>query len=419
MQLNAFFAIIVAALALEYVLSMSAKLLNLRALEPEPPSALDDIYDPAEYRRSQEYTRAKTRFDLASKSFNLALLLAFWFLGGFNLLDEAVRGMEYPSIVDGLLFIGVLGIGFMVANLPFDVYSTFIVEERFGFNRTSPRTFVADRVKGMLLTIVLGGALLAVVLALFEYGGSLAWLYCWAAVSGITVVLEFVAPTWIMPLFSKFTPLEAGELRDRIFDYARSVGFKVGDIYVVDGSKRSTKANAFFTGFGSRKRIALFDTLVEKHTVPELVSVLAHEIGHYKKRHILHRMALGVAHTGVLFFFLSVFMGSQGLFDAFGMEERSIYAGLLFFGLLYTPIELGLSLVLFAISRRYEYEADRWTVETVDDPGHLVTGLKKLSADNLTNLSPHPLLVTLEFTHPPLLQRVTAIEDAMARKGAG
>ena len=419
MQLNAFFAIIVAALALEYVLSMSAKLLNLRALEPEPPEALDDIYDPAEYRKSQEYTRAKTRFDLASKSFNLALLLAFWFLGGFNLLDEAVRGMEYPSIVDGLLFIGVLGIGFMVANLPFDVYSTFIVEERFGFNRTSPRTFVADRVKGMLLTIVLGGALLAVVLALFEYGGSLAWLYCWAAVSGITVVLEFVAPTWIMPLFSKFTPLEAGELRDRIFDYARSVGFKVGDIYVVDGSKRSTKANAFFTGFGSRKRIALFDTLVEKHTVPELVSVLAHEIGHYKKRHILHRMALGVAHTGVLFFFLSVFMGSQGLFDAFGMEERSIYAGLLFFGLLYTPIELGLSLVLFAISRRYEYEADRWTVETVDEPVHLVTGLKKLSADNLTNLSPHPLLVALEFTHPPLLQRVTAIEDAMARKGAG
>ena len=328
-----------------------------------------------------------------------------------------MRGLEYPSIVDGLLFIGVLGIGYMIVSLPFDVYSTFIIEERFGFNRTGPRTFVADRVKGLLLTIVLGGALLAVVLTLFEYGGSLAWLYCWAAVSGITVVLEFVAPTWIMPLFSKFTPLEAGELRDRIFEYARSVSFKVGDIYVVDGSKRSTKANAFFTGFGSRKRIALFDTLVEKHTVPELVSVLAHEIGHYKKRHILHRMALGVAHTGVLFFFLSVFLGSQGLYDAFGMEERSIYAGLLFFGLLYTPIELGLSLVLFAISRRHEYEADRWTVETVDDPGDLVTGLKKLSADNLTNLSPHPLLVALEFTHPPLLQRVTAIEDAMARKG--
>ena len=419
MQLNAFFVIIVAALALEYALSMSAKLLNLRALEPAPPGALDDIYDPGEYRRSQEYTRAKTRFELASKSFNLALLLAFWFLGGFNLLDEAVRGLGYPSIVDGLLFIGVLGIGYMVVSLPFDVYSTFIVEERFGFNRTSPRTFVADRVKGLLLTIVLGGALLAVVLALFEYGGSLAWLYCWAAVSGITVVLEFVAPTWIMPLFSKFTPLESGDLRDRIFEYARSVGFKVGDIYVVDGSKRSTKANAFFTGFGNRKRIALFDTLVEKHTVPELVSVLAHEIGHYKKRHILIRMALGVAHTGVLFFFLSVFLGSQGLYDAFGMEERSVYAGLLFFGLLYTPIELGLSLVLFAISRRYEYEADRWTVETVDEPVHLVTGLKKLSADNLTNLSPHPLLVTLEFTHPPLLQRVTAIEDAMARKGAG
>ena len=418
MHLNAFFAIIVAAIVFEYLLSTSAKLLNLRALEPEPPKGLGDIYDPAEYRRSQDYTRAKTRFELAAKTYRVGLLLAFWFLGGFNLLDEAVRDLGYPSIVDGLLFIGVLGIAFTIANLPFDVYSTFIVEERFGFNRTSPRTFVMDRVKGLLLTIVLGGALLAVVLALFEYAGPLAWLYCWAAVSGITVVLQFVAPTWIMPLFSKFTPLEPGDLRDRIFEYARSVGFKVGDIYVVDGSKRSTKANAFFTGFGSRKRIALFDTLVEKHTVPELVSVLAHEIGHYKKKHILIQMALGVAHMGVLFFLLSIFLGSEGLFDAFGMEESSIYAGLLFFGLLYTPIELGLSLVLFAISRRYEHDADMWTVETVDEPGHLVTGLKKLSADNLTNLSPHPLLVALEFTHPPLLQRVNAIEDAMARRGS-
>ena len=419
MQMNVFFAIIVAAIAFEYVLSTSAKLLDLRALEPEPPEGLDDVYDPAEYRRSQEYTRAKTRFDLAAKTYRVGLLLAFWFLGGFNLLDQGVRGMGYPTIVDGLLFIGVLGIAFTIANLPFDVYSTFIVEERFGFNRTSPRTFVMDRVKGLLLTVALGGVLLAVVLALFEYAGSLAWLYCWAAVSCITVVLQFVAPTWIMPLFSKFTPLEPGELRDRIFEYARSVGFKVGDVYVVDGSRRSTKANAFFTGFGSRKRIALFDTLVEKHTVPELVSVLAHEIGHYKKKHILIQMALGVAHVGALFFLLSIFLNSQGLFDAFGMGERSIYAGLLFFGLLYTPIELGLSLVLFAISRRYEYDADRWAVDTVDEPGHLVTGLKKLSADNLTNLSPHPLLVALEFTHPPLLQRVAAIEDAMARKGGG
>ena len=419
MQLNVFFAIIVAAIVFEYLLSTSAKLLNLRALEPEPPQGLDDIYDPAEYRRSQEYTRAKTRFDLTAKTYRVGLLLGFWFLGGFNLLDEAVRDLGYHSIVGGLLFIGVLGIALTIANLPFDVYSTFIVEERFGFNRTSPRTFVMDRIKSLALTIVLGGALLAVVLAFFEYAGPLAWLYCWAAVSGITVVLQFVAPTWIMPLFSKFTPLEPGELRDRIFEYAQSVSFKVGDIYVVDGSKRSTKANAFFTGFGSRKRIALFDTLVEKHTVPELVSVLAHEIGHYKKKHILIQMALGVAHMGVLFFLLSIFLNSQGLFDAFGMEESSIYAGLLFFGLLYTPIELGLSLVLLAISRRYEHDADRWAVETVEEPGHLVTGLKKLSADSLTNLSPHPMLVALEFTHPPLLQRVNAIEDAMARRGRG
>ncbi len=419
MELNVFFVIIVATVAFEYVLSMSAKLFNLRALAPEQPEALNDVYDPDQYRRSQEYTRATTRFELTAKTFRLALLLAFWFSGGFNILDSAIRDLGYPFIVDGLLFIGILGIGFMILNLPFDLYSTFIIEERFGFNRTSPRTFVEDRGKGLLLSIALGGALLAAVLALFEYAGSLAWLYCWAAVSGVTILLEFVAPTWIMPLFSKFTPLEPGELRDKIFAYAGSVGFGVGDIYVVDGSKRSTKANAFFTGFGSRKRIALFDTLVEKHTTPELVSVLAHEIGHYKKKHVLLRMALGVAHVGVLFFFLSVFLGSQGLYDAFGMEERSTYAGLLFFGLLYTPIELGLSLILFAVSRRHEYDADRWAVETFHEPVALVAALKKLSADNLTNLSPHPLLVALEFTHPPLLQRVNAIEDAIARRGAG
>ena len=294
--------------------------------------------------------------------------------------------------------------------MPFGIYGTFVKEERFGFNKTTPRTFVADRIKGLALLVVIGGPLLAGILAFFEYAGSFAWLYCWIAFTPFTIGLQFVAPTWIMPLFNKFTPMEGGELRDSILKYARSVDFTVENILLMDGSKRSSKANAFFTGFGRHKRIALFDTLVEKHTVPELVAVLVHEIGHYKKGHILQRLAVGIMHSGVVFFLLSVFLDSPGLYDAFFMDEQSIYAGLLFFGLLYTPIELVLGALMQGLSRKHEYDADRWAVETVDEPESLARGLKRLSADNLSNLAPHPMYVFLNYSHPPLLQRLRAID---------
>ena len=408
--MNLFFAIILAAVLVEYVLDLAANLLNLKALTPDAPSDLRDVYEPDKYRRSQEYTRVRTRFGLVTSAFKLGLLLAFWFVGGFDNLDQLVREWGYATIVNGLLYVGILLVGYTLLTLPFSVYATFVIEERFGFNKTSPRTFMLDRLKGLALLVVLGGPLLAGILAFFEYAGSLAWLYCWGAVTLFMLALQFVAPTWIMPLFNKFTPMEPGELRDAILDYARSVDFRVANIMVMDGSKRSSKANAFFTGFGGNKRIALFDTLIEKHTVPELVSVLAHEIGHYKKKHILQGTAIGILHMGVVFFLLSVFLDSSGLYDAFFMQEESIYSGLLFFGLLYTPIEVLLSMVMQAISRRHEYEGDRWAAETVATPSSLVDALKKLSADNLDNLAPHPFYVFLNYTHPPLLQRVRAIQ---------
>ena len=407
--MNVFFAIILAALIVDFGLGQAANLLNLRALKPEVPVGAEGVYEPDEYRRSQDYTRATTRFRFVTGIFQLLLLLGFWFAGGFNYLDQVVRSWGFVSIANGLFFTGILLLGQLLLTLPFNIYATFSIEERFGFNKTTRSTFVADRLKGLALLLLLGAPLLAGIIAFFEYTGDLAWLYCWVAVSLFSLALQFVAPTWIMPLFNKFSPMEPGELKEAILSYARSVDFGIDNVFVMDGSKRSSKANAFFTGFGRHKRIALFDTLIEKHTVPELVAVLAHEIGHYKKRHIQQRTVIGILDTGVISFLLSVFLESGSLYDAFFMEEESIYAGFLFFALLYTPVEVPLSVVMQMLSRKHEYEGDRFAAETVDEPQSLIDGLKKLAADNLENLAPHPLYTALNHSHPPLLQRVQAI----------
>ena len=408
--MNPFFLIILVALALDFVLRLIASLLNLRALKLELPPTLEGVYNPEDYRNSQEYTRESTRFDLTASTFQLLLLLSFWFAGGFNYLDQIVRAWGVVPIVSGLLYIGILLVAYSLLTLPFSVYATFVIEERFGFNRTTPRTFLMDRVKGLALMTLLGAPLLVGILSLFEYSGSYAWLYCWLIIIIFSLVMQFVAPTWIMPLFNKFTPLESGKLKEAILNYARSVKFPIKNVFVMDGSRRSSKSNAFFAGFGGNKRIALFDTLIEKHTVSELVAVLAHEIGHHKRKHVLQGMIISILHTGVLFFLLSVFLGSPGLYQAFYVEQQSIYTGLLFFGLLYTPIELLLSIVMQMVSRKNEYQADRFAAETIDEPQSMVDALKKLSASNLSNLAPHPFYVFLNYSHPPLLKRMHAIQ---------
>ncbi|MFC1905697.1 M48 family metallopeptidase [Chloroflexota bacterium] len=408
--MNAFAIIILVALVLEFALELSGNLFNLKALKLELPVSLQGIYKSEDYFKSQEYIRATTRFGLLSKSFALLLLLAFWFSGGFNWVDQVVRELNLIPLVSGLLYIGILLFSYSLITLPFSIYSTFIIEGRFGFNRTTPRMFFMDLVKGLCLSLLLGGPLLAGILALFEYAGPNAWFYCWGTVVIFSLSMQYVAPTWIMPLFNKFTPMESGELKEAILKYARSVNFPIKNVLVMDGSKRSSKSNAFFTGFGRNKRIALFDTLIAQHTVPELVAVLAHEVGHYKKKHILQGTIIGVLHAGLVFFLLSLFLYSPELFQAFYMGQESIYAGLIFFGLLYTPIEMVLSIVMQMVSRKNEYEADRFVTETVDEPRNLIDALKKLSATNLSNLTPHPFFVFLNYSHPPLMQRIQAIQ---------
>lgn len=408
--MNIYSYIILIALLLQFLLDNIADALNLKALRHEIPPALAGVYKPDEYQKSQEYTRSLTRFGFATSSFGLLIILLFWFTGGFNFLDQIVRSWDFGPIANGLCYIGILMIAYELLTLPFSVYATFVIEERFGFNRTTPRIFTTDMLKGLALAVLLGGPLLAGILALFEYAGNYAWLYCWVAVTIFNMVIQFIAPIWIMPLFNKFTPMEPGELKDAIQSYAHSTGYEVRNISVMDGSKRSTKANAFFTGFGRTKRIALFDTLISKHTIQELIAVLAHEIGHYKKKHVLWGILISIAHTGLIFYLLSVLLGSSGLYQAFYMDHTSIYAGLLFFGLLYTPVEMVLSVALHILSRRNEYEADRFATQTTGEPGSLVEALKKLHSDNFSNLTPHPFYVFLNYSHPTLLQRVQAIQ---------
>jgi STE24 endopeptidase len=296
-------------------------------------------------------------------------------------------------------------------SLPFRYYSTFVVEESFGFNRTTHRTFVTDTIKALLLSIVLGALLGALVLWVFERMGGLAPLYGWLAVTVVMVFIQFVAPSWIFPLFMKFMPLEADQLRERIVRYCDSIGVPLDKLFVVDGSRRSNKANAFFTGFGRHRRIGLFDTLIARHTEDEVVAVVAHEVGHYKLKHVTRGMLLGILHMGVLFFAFGVGMHQRALFDAFFMSQMSVYAGLTLCSVLYGPVDLALSILVHARSRKHEFEADSFAVRTTGLGRALADGLKKLSADSLDNLTPHPAYVLLHYTHPPVVQRLAKIAE--------
>ena len=407
--MNLFALVILSFLLIDYLLDLVSGRLNLKSMNTALPSEFRDVYNEKSYSESQQYTGERTRFGWLVSGFDLILLLGFWFAGGFNWLDQWAMGFDLGVVGTGLIFIGALVLARTLLSLPFTIYSTFVIEERYGFNKTSVATFITDRVKGLILTLLVGFPLLGIIIAFFEFGGPWAWLYAWLGVTLFSLLMQYVAPTWIMPFFNKFEPLEDGELRIAIEAYAAKVGFPLQGIYVMDGSKRSSKSNAFFTGFGKNKRIALFDTLIEKHTTEELVAVLAHEIGHYKRRHIVKNMGLSIMQTGIMFALLSLFLNVPELFEAFYMEQMSVYAGLLFFGLLYSPVETLLGLVMQKRSRTYEFEADRFAAETTGCPEEMVNVLKKLSRDNLSNLTPHPFYVFLNYSHPPVLQRIEAI----------
>ena len=407
--MNYIAVIILITVLADFILHTFADYLNLKNLTSELPDEFSDIYDSEKYIKAQEYLKTNTRFGWMSSSFDMIILLIFWFGKGFIYLDLWVKSLEAGAVFSGLIYIGILLLLNALISLPFSIYDTFVIEERFGFNKTTPATFISDIFKGLFLAILLGGPLLAGILYFFEWAGAGAWLYCWILSTLFILILQFIAPVWIMPLFNRFEPLEEGKLKDAIVEYARSIGFSLKNIYVMDGSKRSGKANAFFTGFGKSKRIVLFDTLIEKQSVSELIAVIAHEMGHYRKKHILQGVILGIIKMGLMFFLLSLFISYQGLFDAFYMQDKSVYAGLVFFGMLYVPLDFFTGILTQMFSRKNEYEADRFAVETTGDSNSLINALKKLSVENLSNLVPHPFYVFLNYSHPPLLNRIRAL----------
>jgi STE24 endopeptidase len=415
MFMNWYLAVIVTALAGAWLLHLLADLLELRALDSALPAQGLDIYDQEQHRRSQDYTKAKLIFTQVRSTVMLLATLLFILLGGFSLLDQQVRSLGLASISTGLLFIGSLALLSAAAELPFSLHRTFVLEERFGFNKTTAKTFVLDLLKSALLAVLLGGPLLAAVLWFFETAGSAAWLWCWAAVTLFSLLMQFLAPAVLMPLFNKFTPLEDGELRQAVADYAQARNFAIQGIYVMDGSKRSAKLNAFFAGFGRFRRIVFFDTLISRLTVGEIVAVLAHEMGHWHHRHILKTTVALIVHTGLMFYFLSLVLASPQLHAAFGMEQISVHAGLTFFAFLYSPVELLLSVLFNMFSRRCEYQADAFAAASGWSK-ELISSLKKLGADNLANLTPHPFKVFIEHSHPPFLARIAALQRLEQRE---
>ena len=407
---NAYFWFILIAIIGVFLLELVANLLNQRALSPTIPDEFRDLVNNETYRKSQAYVRVSARFRLIQSTASLLILIAFWFAGGFHLLDHWIRSFELGSITTGLLLITILMAANYLLFLPFSLYDTFVIEEQFGFNQTTLSTFFVDQIKGLILGAIIGLPLLALLLYLFEHLQH-AWLWGWITVSLFSLALTYVAPTWLMPLFNKFTPLEDGELKQAIIATADACDFPIKEVMVMDGSRRSSKSNAFFTGFFKNKRIVLFDTLVENHSVPELTGVLAHEIGHYKKKHLLQGVITGVITTGIMFFALGLFLKNSSLFAAFGVEITSIYLSLIFFGLLFQPFNTVLSILSNARSRYHEYQADAYAAHATSSPNDLAQALKKLSKDNLSNLSPHPFYVFLHYSHPPILDRISALRE--------
>ncbi len=403
--------IIVFTLTADLFLSILADSLNLKRIQFKIPKEFRECIDPGQYKKSQDYLKAGTTLNVITSLFGFVLILSFWFLKGFAFTDALVRSWNFHPVTTGLFYIGLLLFMNHLILLPFSIYTTFVIEDKFGFNKTTPAIFVIDLMKSMVLTALLGGIFLFAILTFLEHAGPAAWLMCWAVSALFILGIHYVAPTLILPLFNKFTPLESGDLKDAITGYAKTINFNLENIYVMDGSKRSLKSNAFFIGFGKNRRIVLYDTLIKENSITELVAVLAHEMGHYKKKHVLKRTVAAIMQMGVLFFLLSLFISSQGLYDAFFMDQPSTYAGLIFFGMLYSPIDLFLSMAIQAVSRKDEYEADRFAADTLKDKEALVRALKNLSVQNLSNLTPHPFYVFLNYSHPPVMDRIRAIRS--------
>ncbi|MGQ7870348.1 M48 family metallopeptidase [Sunxiuqinia sp. sy24] len=399
------FWIIIGILIFDFILERWLDYLNTTRWSTQLPDEVKGIYNEEKYRKQQAYSRTNHRFGMLTSSFSFVLLMLMFFFEGFAIVNNWALSVSTNPIWAALLFFGILMLGSDLLTTPFDWYNTFVIEEKYGFNKTTVKTYLLDKLKGWLLGALIGGGLLALIVFIYLKTGEWFWVYVWLVVSGFSVFMAMFYSSLIVPLFNKQTPLEDGSLKQAIEDFARKVGFKLDNIYVIDGSKRSTKANAYFSGFGPKKRIVLYDTLIKDMEIPELVAVLAHEIGHYKKKHIIWSLLIGLLQTGLMLFIFSLLIDSPALSAALGVAKPSFHIGLIAFGILYSPLSSVMGIGMNHLSRKNEYEADDFAAQNyAGEP--LASALKKLSVKNLSNLRPHPAYVFVHYSHPPLLQRL-------------
>jgi len=399
------FYIIIGILVFDFILGKFLDYLNAKHYNDDLPTELQDVYDVEEYKKSQAYKLTNHKFGNISSLFSILLTLGFLFFDGFKIVDDYARTFTDNNILIALIFFGIIMIGSDIITTPFSYYQTFVIEEKFGFNKSTKKLFLVDKIKGWLMSAVLGGGILSLIIWFYEFSGSDFWLYAWALVAVFSLFMNMFYAKLIVPLFNKQTPLEEGSLRDKIAAYADKAGFQLDNVFVIDGSKRSTKANAYFSGFGNQKRITLYDTLINDLGEDEIVAVLAHEVGHYKRKHIIYNLFLSTALTGFTLWLLSLFITSPILSEALGVQIPSFHIGMIAFGLLYSPISQITGLFMNSLSRKFEYQADNYAKET-HNSDDLISSLKKLSKNSLSNLTPHAWYVWFHYSHPSLLQRI-------------
>ena len=405
MTSTSLFYIILGIIFINFISDKVLSALNAKHFNDTLPPELEDVYDKKEYEKSQSYKATNYKFTNITSLFSFLLTLVFFHFDGFEYVDNIARSYSSNNIIIALIFFGIIMLGSDLLTTPFSYYKIFVIEENFGFNKTTINTFIIDKIKGWLMLVIIGAGILSLVLWFYEVTGSNFWLYSWALVTIFSVFMNMFYSKLIVPLFNKQVPLKDGDLRDKIAAYAATVGFNLNKIFVIDGSKRSTKANAYFSGFGSEKRVTLYDTLIKDLDEEEILAVLAHEVGHYKRKHIIFNLMASILLTGLTLYILSLLVSNPLLSNALGVKIASFHIGLIAFGLLYSPISEITGLIMNNLSRKFEYQADNYAKNTyASEP--LISSLKKLSKNSLSNLTPHPAYVFMHYSHPTLLERI-------------
>jgi len=405
---NSLFILLISVIIFNFIKDSFLDYLNSKHFKNKIPEIISDVYNKSKYLKSQEYKKTQYEFSKFSRIFSLITILLFFYLDGFLIIDNLLRNYFESSILISLFFFGIIFFASEILNFPFSIYFTFVIEEKYGFNKTNLKTFITDKLKSWGLTILFGGSILSFIIFQFEMIGNKFWIIAWIFISGLFIIINGLYAQIIVPLFNKQSKLEEGELRTEIEKYAKKVGFDLSNIFVIDGSRRSTKANAYFSGFGKQKRVTLYDTLINKLTNSQIVAVIAHEIGHYKKNHIIFNLLFSFIQTGIMLYILSLFVYQPVFSEALGISNHSFHIGLIAFSILYTPISEIFSLIFNLFSRKFEYQADEYAKKTFDGK-YLIEALKTLSKDSLSNLTPHPKYVWWHYSHPTLFERITRL----------